>query len=193
MNRLVFATNNKHKFEEIKNKVSNKIELLSLNDIRFFDEIPETKDSIEGNALEKAWHIYNKFGMACFADDTGLEVEALNGAPGVYSARYAGEKATYQDNVNKLLAELKDNANRKARFVTCIALIEEGVEKVFMGEVSGIITNEAIGENGFGYDPVFLPDGYQETFAQMSMEIKNSISHRARATEKLVGYLNQNF
>lgn len=189
MTRLIFATNNKHKFEEIKDKVSGKIELINLNDLNFFKEIPEEQETIEDNALQKAFYIYKKFGINCFADDTGLEVDALNGAPGVYSARYAGEKVTYEDNVNKLLEELKDHSNRTARFRTCIALIENGKQTMFHGNVEGIITYDKRGANGFGYDPVFQPKGSSKTFAEMSFIEKNAISHRAIATKLLVDYL----
>lgn len=189
MKKLVFATNNKHKLEEIRAILSDRIEVLSLADIACYDEIPETADTLEGNALIKARHIYDKYGFYCFADDTGLEVEALGGAPGVYSARYAGEHCSFADNVNKMLRELEGVPSpRKAVFRTVIALIDESGEHLFEGSVEGEILTEASGDTGFGYDPIFRPDGYSESFAALGEEIKNRISHRARATEKLAQF-----
>jgi len=190
MNRkLVFATNNKHKLKEIKSMLNDIIQVVSLADIGCTDELPETSASIRGNALQKARYIFEKFGMDCFADDTGLEVEALGGRPGVYSARYAGNNASSADNVTKLLHEMKGIENRKARFKTVIALITDHEEKSFEGIIDGVIADKPVGENGFGYDPVFIPDGSTIRFAEMSDEEKNKISHRKRALEKLVEHL----
>ena len=194
--KIVFATNNAHKLSEIKDILGEGFEVLSLSDIGCHDDIPETADTLEGNALLKAQYIYNHYHISCFADDTGLEVEALNGAPGIFSARYAGgEGHDSEANMSKLLAELKEKSNRKARFRTVIALIEceEGTQKpkttCFEGIVEGHITKERHGSEGFGYDPIFMPDGYDKTFAELGMEIKNHISHRARAVEKLAQFL----
>ncbi|MBR3884311.1 MAG: non-canonical purine NTP diphosphatase [Bacteroidaceae bacterium] len=187
--KLVFATNNKHKLEEIRDILGSRVEVLSLNDINCHDEIPETADTLEGNALIKARYIYEKYGVDCFADDTGLEVDVLNGAPGVYSARYAGESNDSKANMNKLLQNLTGKSNRIAQFRTVIALIIKGEEKIFDGIVKGFIAEEKKGDSGFGYDPIFIPDGFSESFAQMTNEQKNSISHRFRATEKLNDYL----
>ncbi|HPX07079.1 MAG TPA: non-canonical purine NTP diphosphatase [Tenuifilaceae bacterium] len=188
--KLVFATNNLHKLQEVKPLLANKFNLLSLADIGFTEEIPEDFDTLELNASQKAWHIYNRFGIDCFADDTGLEVDALNGAPGVYSARYAGEQKNPQDNIVKLLAELNGVGNRKARFRTVISLVIGGNETLFEGVVEGVILTEKHGEAGFGYDPIFMPDGYNVSFAQMELDEKNAISHRGRAVSKLVSFLN---
>jgi XTP/dITP diphosphohydrolase len=188
--KLVFATNNLHKLQEVKPLLANKFNLLSLADIGFTEEIPEDFDTLELNASQKAWHIYNRFGIDCFADDTGLEVDALNGAPGVYSARYAGEHKNPQDNIVKLLAELNGVGNRKARFRTVISLVIGGNETLFEGVVEGVILTEKHGEAGFGYDPIFMPDGYNVSFAQMELDAKNAISHRGRAVSKLVSFLN---
>ncbi len=187
--KLVFATNNRHKLEEVRDILGSRVEVLSLNDINCHDDIPETADTLEGNALIKARYIYEKYGIDCFADDTGLEVEALNGAPGVYSARYAGETNDSEANMNKLLQNLTGKNNRNAQFRTVIALIIKGEEKIFDGIVKGIITEEKKGDSGFGYDPIFIPNGFSESFAQMTNEQKNSISHRFRATQKLDDYL----
>lgn len=187
--KLVFATNNKHKIHELQALAGEKIELLSLSDINCFDEIPEDRPTLEGNALQKAEYIYGKFGFSCFADDTGLEVEALNGEPGVYSARYAGGDKDPEANMNKLLGKLDKINNRKARFRTVISLILKGKEYQFEGIVEGTITQVKRGNSGFGYDPVFQPDGYEKTFAEMSLDEKNKISHRGRAVEKLVHFL----
>ena len=191
--KLVFATNNKHKLQEVRDIIGDRVELLSLNDIDCHDDIPETADTLQGNALIKARHIFEKYGFNCFADDTGLEVEALNGAPGVYSARYAGEECNSEANMLKLLQNLTCENNRNAQFRTVIALIINGEEKLFNGIVKGTITNEKIGNSGFGYDPIFIPEGYTESFAQMSGEMKNSISHRFRATKQLSDYLKENY
>ena len=163
--KLVFATNNRHKLEEISAIIGDKIEILGLNDIGCHDDIPETADTFEGNALLKARYVKDKYGYDCFADDTGLQVEALNGEPGVYSARYAGEPSDSEKNIDKLLANLRDAENRKASFVTCIALVTGSEEHIFYGEISGKIIRERRGSSGFGYDSVFVPEGYEETFA----------------------------
>ena len=192
MKKLVFATNNAHKLEEIRAILGDKVEILSLNDIDCHADIPETADTLQGNAALKAQYIYENYGLDCFADDTGLEVEALNGAPGIYSARYAGgEGHDSEANMKKLLSEMQDKDNRKARFRTVICLIEGGKERFFEGIVNGSIIRERKGGSGFGYDPVFMPDGYSETFAEMGNDEKNKISHRARAVQKLCVYLNK--
>lgn len=187
--KLVVATNNAHKLEEIAAILSDEMELLSLKDIQCFDDIPETADTLEGNARQKAEYIYRNYGMDCFADDTGLEVEALNGAPGVFSARYAGDNHDSEANMQKLLQELKGKENRKAQFRTAICLIMEGKEYQFEGIVKGEIIEEKRGGAGFGYDPIFIPEGYDLTFAELGNDIKNTISHRARAVEALCKYL----
>ena len=189
--KLVFATNNRHKLDEVRAILGNRIEVLSLNDINCHDEIPETADTLEGNALIKARYIHDKFGVDCFADDTGLEVEALDGEPGVYSARYAGEECDSEANMRKLLHNLTGKNNRNAQFRTVIALIIKGEEKLFNGIVKGTISHEKNGNSGFGYDPIFIPEGFSESFAQMTGDMKNSISHRYRATEELSNYLKQ--
>lgn len=188
MRKIVFATNNKHKLEEVSSMLNGKVEILSLSDINCFEDIPETANTLEGNALLKARYVKDKFGFDCFADDTGLEVESLNNAPGVYSARYAGEQRSAEDNMNKLLLELNDKSNRNARFKTIIALIEGDEEVLFEGVVEGEITKEKGGKEGFGYDPIFCPLGYHKTFAELGSEEKNKISHRAKAVEKLIAY-----
>lgn len=194
--KIVFATNNKNKLAEIREMLAGSgIEVLSLADIGCHDDIPETGNTIEENAMQKARYIYNKYGMSCFADDTGLEVEALGGEPGVYSARYAGGTGHDSEaNMTKLLANLAGKDNRKARFRTAVALILDGGngrERLFEGVVTGEITEERRGEGGFGYDPIFRPDGYDRTFAELGHETKNKISHRARAVAGLVEYLKQ--
>lgn len=190
MKKLVFATNNAHKLEEIRAILGDKVEILSLNDIDCHADIPETADTLQGNAALKAQYIYENYGLDCFADDTGLEVEALNGAPGIYSARYAGgEGHDSEANMKKLLFEMQDKDNRKARFRTVICLIEDDKEHFFEGIVNGSIIRERKGGAGFGYDPIFMPDGYSETFAEMGNDEKNKISHRARAVQKLCEYL----
>ena len=189
--KLVFATNNAHKLEEVAAILGDKVELLSLNDIDCHTDIPETAETLEGNALLKSSFIYRNYQLDCFADDTGLEVEALNGAPGVYSARYAeGEGHDAQANMRKLLHELEGKENRKAQFRTAISLILDGEEHLFEGIVGGVLLTVPRGTNGFGYDPIFVPDGYAETFAEMSDEAKNAISHRGRAVVKLAAFLN---
>jgi XTP/dITP diphosphohydrolase len=186
---LVFATSNQNKVKEVQKLVGQKFKLLSLNDINCTEEIPETADTFKGNALQKAKFIYGKYKLNCFADDSGLEVDILNGAPGVYSARFAGEPKNDSNNTKKLLNELQGKTNRKACFKTAIALIVDGKEEFFEGKIEGQITQDPIGKDGFGYDPVFMPNGYQKTFAQMSLDEKNIISHRAIAIQKLVQFL----
>lgn len=187
--KLVVATNNAHKLEEIAAILGNEIELLSLKDIQCNVDIPETADTLEGNARQKAMYIYENYGMDCFADDTGLEVEALDGAPGVFSARYAGNGHDSEANMQKLLAELEGKENRKAQFRTAICLIMQGKEYLFEGIVKGFIIKEKRGNTGFGYDPIFVPEGHSLTFAELGNDIKNTISHRARAVEKLCQFL----
>ena len=198
--KIVFATNNQHKLSEVRQILGDKIEVLSLNDIGCHKDIPETGTTLEANALQKAHYIYDNYHYDCFADDTGLEVDALGGAPGVYSARYAamepqdgnGSVAASHDseaNMSRLLRELKGQNNRQARFRTVIALIQGGVVHEFEGIVNGAIIPERRGGEGFGYDPIFQPDGYEQTFAEMGTEEKNHISHRARATQKLAEFL----
>lgn len=190
--KLVFATNNKHKLDEVRKITSrHPVEIVSLAEINCFDDIPETTDTLEGNALQKAHYIQEKFGLNCFADDTGLEVEALNNAPGVYSARYAGPGHDSEANMKKLLHEMEGKENRKARFRTVIALVWNGKTYTFDGIVNGTITTTKRGENGFGYDPIFIPEGYEQTFAELGNDIKNQISHRAKAVEKLDEFLTQ--
>ena len=187
--KLVVATNNTHKLEEISAILGEEMELLSLKDIQCNADIPETADTLEGNARQKAQYIYNNYGMNCFADDTGLEVEALNGAPGVFSARYAGDGHDSEANMQKLLQELEGKENRKAQFRTAICLIMDRKEYLFEGIVKGKIISEKRGGAGFGYDPIFVPEGYDLTFAELVNDIKNTISHRARAVEKLCTFL----
>lgn len=188
--KLVFATNNAHKLEEVAAILGDEIELLSLNDIGCHADIPETAETLEGNALLKSSFIYKNYGLDCFADDTGLEVEALDGAPGVYSARYAGgEGHDAQANMRKLLHELEGKGNRKAQFRTAISLILDGKEYLFEGVVKGEIIEEKRGDSGFGYDPIFQPEGYDRTFAELGNDIKNTISHRAVAVRKLCEFL----
>ncbi|MFC2104668.1 non-canonical purine NTP diphosphatase [Bacteroidota bacterium] len=186
---LVFATNNRHKLEEVQKLLGDKIRLLSLKDISFFDEIPEDYDTLRENAHQKAKYIYDRYKLNCFADDTGLEIDALKGAPGVMSARYAGIGCTFEDNINKVLKELKGEENRTACFRTVISLILDNKEYYFEGSVEGEILKEKSGEGGFGYDPVFKPLGFNKSFAEMDMDEKNKISHRGRATQKLVDFL----
>ncbi|MBN2173409.1 MAG: non-canonical purine NTP diphosphatase [Bacteroidales bacterium] len=189
MTEIVFATNNLHKLEEIRHAVGREIKILSLTDIGCFDEIPEDADTIEKNASQKSLYIYHKYGRHCFADDTGLEIEALDGRPGVFSARYAGRGHDHQKNMYKVLREMEHIDNRNARFRTVISLILDGTETLFEGVVSGKILNERKGTLGFGYDPIFQPDGYQVSFAQMDLDLKNKISHRGLAIRKLLDFL----
>jgi XTP/dITP diphosphohydrolase len=188
--QLIFATNNLHKLSEVQHILGNRFHLLSLSDIGFYEEIPEDFDTLEENASQKAWHIFRQFSINCFADDTGLEVEALGGKPGVYSARFAGNHKNSADNVKKLLADLKGEKNRNAQFRTVISLVINGKEERFEGIVKGHIIDIPKGENGFGYDPIFVPTGYSKTFAELDLTIKNQISHRALSVQKLVSYLN---
>ena len=191
MKKLVFATNNAHKLSEIRAIIGERVEVLSLADIGCTDDIPETADTLDGNAQQKARYIYDKYGLDCFADDTGLEVRALNGQPGVHTARYAyPDRNDTEANTAKLLAEMKKKNDRHARFRTVIALIEKGEERLFEGIVEGEIAPEKRGARGFGYDPVFIPEGTGRTFAELGVEVKNAISHRARAVRKLAEYLN---
>lgn len=188
--RLCFASNNKHKLEEIKNVVGRKFEILSLADIKCNEELPETRNTLEGNSLQKAEYVLQHYNTPCFADDTGLEVEALNGAPGVYSARYAGNHRSNDDNIALLLQNLKNDTNRKAQFRTVITLIGIEAQPVFFeGVIRGEIITEKRGLSGFGYDPVFVPEGHSRTFAEMTLEEKNQLSHRAIAVKKLAEYL----
>lgn len=187
--KIVFATHNAHKVSEVQAVLGSEYQLVTATEAGITEEIPETQPTIEGNALQKARYVYEHTGLNCFADDTGLEVEALNGAPGVYSARYAGEHVSYADNNVLLLKNLAGCENRKARFRTVIALIVDGKEYFFEGRVEGTIATEPHGEGGFGYDPLFVPEGSQLTFAEMSSEAKNKISHRGRAVAKLVAFL----
>lgn len=190
MKKLVFATNNAHKLDEIRGILAGQVEVISLNDIGCNDDIAETADTLEGNALIKARYIYDKYGLYCFADDTGLEVEALGGAPGVYSARYAGEHCSPEDNIIKLLGELEGTPTpRLAVFRTVIALIDDSGEHLFEGCVRGEIIEQREGTKGFGYDPIFRPEGYDQTFASLGETIKNKISHRAKAVTSLAEYL----
>ena len=189
MNKLVFATNNNHKLEEVRAILGNAFEIISLKEIGCFEEIPETSDTLEGNALQKARYVFDKFGLDCFADDTGLEIEALNGAPGVYSARFAGEDCNPQKNMQRVLSLMENCQNRDACFRTVIALIQNGVVTYFEGKICGEIATDPSGSAGFGYDPVFIPSSYEKSFAELSPEEKNEISHRALAVKKLAEYL----
>ncbi|QIH38089.1 non-canonical purine NTP diphosphatase [Flavobacterium sp. Sr18] len=187
--QLVFASNNKNKIHELQSMLPESITILSLESIGCFEDIPETTDTIEGNAIQKANYVKQKYGFDCFADDTGLEVDALNGEPGVFSARYAGEQRNADDNMNKLLVNLSDKNNRAAQFKTVIALNLKGEQHLFTGIAKGAITLEKIGNQGFGYDPIFQPEGFTQTFAQLSLDIKNKISHRGKATQELIAFL----
>ncbi len=189
MKKLIFATNNPHKLSEVRTLLGDVFEIISLKDIGFEEDIPETGATLAENASQKSHFIYARYGLNCFADDTGLEVDALGGAPGVYSARYAGESATYDENVTKLLHQLVGEQNRSARFKTVVSLILDGKEYLFEGSVEGRILTQRAGDSGFGYDPVFLPNGYSDSFAEMPSELKNRISHRGIAMQKLVAFL----
>ncbi|HEX8576195.1 MAG TPA: non-canonical purine NTP diphosphatase [Flavobacterium sp.] len=188
---LVFASNNKNKIKEIQLLLPDSIQILSLEDIGCYEDIPETAPTIEGNAILKANYVTKNYGYDCFADDSGLEVDCLDGAPGVYSARYAGEQRDAQDNMDKLLLELKDKYNRKAQFKTVICLNLNGQQHLFTGIALGKIAEEKIGNGGFGYDPIFIPDGFSESFAQLSLQTKNEISHRGKAVKLLLGFLRE--
>jgi XTP/dITP diphosphohydrolase len=187
--KLVFATNNQNKFNEIRNILEGRVDLVSLKDLNFNENIPEDHNSLEDNAMQKAFYIYNKYNFDCFSDDTGLEIEALNGKPGVHSARYAGDQCNFDDNIKKVLEKMKGVKNRNARFRTVISLVEKGSVINFEGCIYGKITSIRRGGKGFGYDSIFRPSGHTLTFAEMEMEDKNKISHRAIAIEKLVNYL----
>lgn len=189
---LVFATNNKHKIREISDLLDGSFTILGLADLGITEDIPEEAETLEENALFKARYVHSKTGLSVFADDTGLEVTALDGAPGVYSARYAGEKKSFDDNIEKLLREMNHATDRSARFRTVIALILEGSEYLFEGTVEGKITRERRGDGGFGYDPVFIAEGSDRTFAEIPLSEKNLISHRAKATRKLIEFLRVN-
>lgn len=189
MKKIIFATGNRNKLREVQQMTGDGYTLLTPADYGITEDIPETSPTIEGNALQKARYIYERTGADCFADDTGLEIEALGGEPGVYSARYAGESKSSEDNINLVLKKMNGTENRKARFITVIALIYGGKEYLFEGVINGTITTERHGTEGFGYDPVFLPDGYDRTFAEMTLEEKNPISHRGRAIAKLIAFL----
>ena len=186
---LVFATNNPNKLAEIRQLVPSNIEILSLKDINCYEELPETSDTLEDNAAQKAYYVYDHYGYNCFADDTGLEIDALDGRPGVYSARYAGKDCIAQNNILKVLAEMHGEDNRDACFRTIISLVIDGKEYQFEGQVEGQIIPEKWGDKGFGYDPIFLPDGYEQSFAQMSIRQKNEISHRGLAVNSLIDFL----
>ncbi len=188
---LVFATNNAHKVKEIQSILGDEFRLLSLNDIGCDEDIPEEQETLEGNASQKAFYVYDKYGYNCFADDTGLEIDALNGEPGVYSARYAGEEKSSEANIQKVLTKLAKINNRNARFRTVISLVINGKEVLFEGIVNGEILTEKRGDEGFGYDPVFKPEGKNQSFAEMELSEKNKISHRGRAVQKLVEYLKE--
>lgn len=189
MNQLCFATNNLNKLAEIRKAVGNRYEILSLKDIGCNEALPETHETLEENSLEKASYVYEKFKVPCFADDTGLEIDALNGAPGVYSARYAGESCSFEDNMSLVLKNLEGMNQRTAQFRTVITLIGLGETKQFEGVAKGEMTVARSGAEGFGYDPIFKPQGYDVTFAEMSMEEKNEISHRGLAVKKLIDFL----
>jgi XTP/dITP diphosphohydrolase len=189
MQQLVFATNNGHKIEEVTHKIGDRFNLLSLDDVGFTEDIAETGTTFVANASIKSRAIYQQFGLNCFGDDSGLIVDALNGEPGVYSARYAGEHGNHDANITKVLQKLEGKADRKARFITVISLMWQGEEHFFEGTVEGTIRQERSGAKGFGYDPIFQPDGYDITFADMSLDEKSSISHRARALDKMVEFL----
>ena len=191
MRKIIFATNNKHKLEEVQQILDNNFRILGLKEIGFEGDIPETGKTLEENASIKSKFVFEKFGMNCFSDDTGLEIEALGGRPGVYSARYAGEEGNAEKNIEKALNELRGKQNRKARFRTVVSLILDGKEHFFEGIVNGQIIDEKRGGDGFGYDPVFMPDGYKLTFAEMPAKQKNKISHRGRAINKLAEFLNE--
>lgn len=189
MRKIVFATNNNHKLAEVREILKGNIEIVSLKEIGFEGDIEETEETLEGNALLKARYIHNKYNLDCFADDTGLEIDALNGKPGVYSARYAGEPSDSKKNTEKILFEMNGEKNRKARFRTVICLVESGESVFFEGKIEGRISEVPSGLKGFGYDPVFIPEGYNQTFADLTMELKNNISHRYLAVCELSKYL----
>jgi XTP/dITP diphosphohydrolase len=189
LKKIVFATNNQHKLKEVSHYLKDIYEVMSLHDLGFHEDIPEPYNTLEENALTKSQTIFDNYRIDCFSDDTGLEVEALNGAPGVYSARYAGEACSFKDNVDKMLRELQGQKNRKARFRTVVSLILKGEKHFFEGIVNGHIAEKESGTDGFGYDPIFIPDGYDISFAEMDLDEKNKISHRGRAMAQLVDFL----
>ena len=189
--KLIFATHNKHKLEEARAIAGACFHIVGLTDLDFHEEIPETADTLQGNALQKARYVFERFHTDCFADDTGLEIAALDGRPGVYSARYAGDHCSFDDNINKMLGEMEGKTNRRACFRTVICLLENGVPRYFEGRVDGQILTERYGKEGFGYDPIFMPDRFAVSFAEMPMEVKNRISHRGRAVAKLTAYLKE--
>lgn len=192
MKTLVFATNNAHKLAEVRAILEPDFKIVSLAELDCFDDIPETANTLEGNALIKAQYVFDKFGLECFADDTGLEIEALNGEPGVYSARYAGHENDAQKNMCKVISKLENKVNRSACFRTVIALKTENNTVYFQGRINGNIATKPLGDSGFGYDPIFVPEGFELSFAQLTTEVKNSISHRALALVELTNYLNSN-
>lgn len=187
--KIVFATGNMNKLEELERAMPAGIELIGLNDLGITEDIPEDHETLVENALQKAHYVFEKSGMTCFADDTGLEINALDGAPGVYSARYAGESKSAEANMTKVLSQLEGIINRNARFRTVIAFVGQGEERTFEGVVEGKILEKRQGEKGFGYDPIFQPEGEERSFAQMTLEEKNTMSHRARAFKKLLAFL----
>jgi len=189
---ICFATNNKHKLEEINTLLRNEIKVFGLEEIGCTEELAEEQETLEGNSLQKAQYVFGNYGVSCFADDTGLEVEALNGEPGVYSARYAGSQRSAEDNMNLLLTNLQSKVNRKAQFRTVITLITPEGKNQFEGVLKGTIIKDKRGGGGFGYDPIFLPEGNSKTLAEMTMEEKNMMSHRARAVEKLILFIDRN-
>ena len=189
MTRIIMATNNAHKLDEARHILGEEYSVLGLADIGFNEDLAETSATLEGNALQKARYVHDRCGLDCFADDTGLMVDALNGEPGVYSARYAGEHCSFDDNINLLLDNMEGKTNRNARFETVICLIEDGKARYFEGKCEGCILTERYGRGGFGYDPIFMPKGYGESFAELSTEEKNKISHRGKATAELIKYL----
>ncbi len=189
LQKFVFATNNQHKLDEVREISESRFEIVGLKDIGCYEDIPENQKTLEGNALQKAKYVAEKYNINCFADDTGLEVDSLNGAPGVYSARYAGENKNSEDNIDKLLIELSDSPYRSARFRTVVSLVLDGKEYFFEGIIEGDIITERKGQSGFGYDSVFKPEGLNETFAELPILVKNSISHRAIAIQKMLYFL----
>lgn len=187
--KICFATNNQNKLKEVQKAIGDKFEIVGLKSIGCTEELPETQTTLEGNSIQKAQFVSEKYGVNCFADDTGLEIKALNGEPGVYSARYAGENCSSEDNMTKVLTNLKGESNRKAQFKTVITLILNGEQNQFVGSAEGNIREEKSGEEGFGYDPIFEPSGYDITFSEMTMEKKNEISHRGKAVRMLSDFL----
>jgi XTP/dITP diphosphohydrolase len=191
MKEIIFVSNNQHKVKEVQQAIGDSFIIKSLSEIGFYEEIPETQDNLKGNALQKAETIYSKYRVDCFADDTGLEIDALGGKPGVFSARYAGEECNSEDNIRKVLKELRGITNRNARFRTIICLILDGKKHFFEGVAEGKIIDELKGKEGFGYDPIFVPTGYDKSFAEIDLALKNKISHRGKAVSKLSGFLKE--